>query len=146
MVILSHGNALNTLSFPRWSILLIEADAELCSSRELLLESLYQPFDSVLCYRDLCALPPSVRCCVAALSISRNKEEMYRIAAHVSTTWPVAKIFLLGGSAEGLKDYLYDEIVNPYCDPSAFVTMARELVEFVCICNRTSLWRLDERR
>jgi hypothetical protein len=110
------------------SILLVEPNSELRESRSLLFGALRHPVLAVSAYMQVCALPADSNCALVAIDITPNEHEAFRIATHVRRTWPRAKILLVGHPSEDFDDPLYDESVNPCCNPSGIVEVADKLL------------------
>jgi hypothetical protein len=110
------------------SILLVESDPYLRDSRRLLLGTLRHPVLAVSAYTDVCALPSDSNCALVAIGIATNEHEASRIAVHARRTWPMAKILLLGSPSGNFDDPLYDDAVNPSCNPSGIVESAEKLL------------------
>jgi hypothetical protein len=110
------------------SILLVDSNPYLRDSRRLLLGTLRHPVLAVSAYTDVCALPSDSNCALVAIGISSNEHEASRIAVHARRTWPMAKILLLGRPSENFDDPLYDDAVNPSCNPSGIVETADRLL------------------
>jgi len=116
------------------SILLVEPDPELRASRRLLLSALRHPVLAVSAYTEVCALPADSNCGLIAIDICTNEHEASRIAVHARRTWSKAKILLLGHPSDDFDDPLYDDAVNPSCNPSGIVETADKLL-------RARVWR-----
>jgi hypothetical protein len=111
------------------SILLVEADPELRSSRRLLLGSLQYPVLAVSGYRDVCCLPADSNCCLVAIGLGPSEHEAQRVAYHVRKTWPSARILLLDVPSQNFEDPLYDDSVRTLWNPSAVIKAALRLIE-----------------
>lgn len=126
---LSRSNSVdNHLPLQLGSILLVEPEAELRVSRQLLLGTLRHPVLAVSDYRDVCALPLDSNCALVAIDLAHNEQEAIRIATHARRTWPKAKILLLGHPSGDFDDPLYDDTVRPSCNPSGIVATAEKLL------------------
>jgi len=110
------------------SILLVEPNPELRDSRRLLLGVLRHPVLAVSAYPEVCALPADSNCALVAIDITPNEQEAFRIATHARRTWPRAKILLLGHPSDDFDDPLYDDAVNPSCNPTGIVESAENLL------------------
>ena len=110
------------------SILLVEPNPELRDSRRLLLGVLQHPVLAVSAYPEVCALPADSNCALVAIDLTPNEHEAFRVATHARRTWPRAKILLLGHPSEHFDDPLYDDAVNPCCNPSGIVDCANKLL------------------
>jgi hypothetical protein len=111
------------------SILLVEADPELRSSRRMVMNSLEHPVLAVGGYQDVSSLPSDGNCCLVAIDLRPSEHEARRIARHVRNTWPGAKILLIGEPSRGFDVPLYDEAVRVRWSPHAVVEAARRLLE-----------------
>lgn len=111
------------------SILLVVPDQELRDSRRMLLGLLRHPVLAVSAYVDVCALPVDSNCLLVAIDMTFDESESLRIALHARRTWPRAKILLLGRPSEGFDDPLYDDAVDPSCNPSGIIDSAKTLLQ-----------------
>jgi len=111
------------------SVLLVEADPELRSSRRLLLGSLQHPVLAVSGYREVCCLPADSNCRLVAIGLRPSEREAQRIANHVRRIWPAAKIMLLGMPSQDFDDPLYDDSVETLWNPSVVIKTALRLIE-----------------
>lgn len=111
------------------SVLLVEADPELRSSRRLLLGSLQHPVLAVSGYREVWDLPPDSNCRLVVLDLRPSEREAQRIANHVRRTWPAAKILLFGIPSQNFDDPLYDDSVETVWNPSVVIKTALRLIE-----------------
>jgi hypothetical protein len=64
------------------------------------------------------------------LDMSDEEEHASQIAEFVRANWPEAKILLLGQNCRHLDDWLYDDIVDPCCNPAGFMQSAQRLLEW----------------
>ena len=119
----------NSLPIELTSILLVEADPELRTSRRLLLASLEHPVLAVANYHDLCALPGESNCCLVAIDLCPYEHEARKSATYVRRTWPTAKILLFGSPSPRFDDWLYDDSVRTCWSPLYLVRSARLLIE-----------------
>ena len=119
----------NSVPLELASILLVEADPELRSSRRLLLGSLQHPVLAVAGYQDVCSLPADSNCCLVAIDLRPCEHEAQRVAAHVRRVWPRAKILLLGEPSRDFDDPLYDDSVRSLWCPSVVIDAAIRLIE-----------------
>ena len=110
------------------SILLVEVDQELRSSRRLLLSSLNHPILAVCNYEDVSKLPPENNCGLVVIGLAPSEQEALRITRHVRKTWPRAKILLFGRPSERFDDPLYDESIVPSGNPAGVVEAAHRLL------------------
>jgi hypothetical protein len=111
------------------SVLLVEADPELRSSRRLLLGSLQHPVLAVSGYREVCCLPAGNNCRLVVIGLRPSEREAQRIANHVRRIWPAAKILLFGMPSQNFDDPLYDDSVETLWNPSAVIKTALRLIE-----------------
>lgn len=111
----------------RSAILLVEENDELRESRLKLLSLL----DSSVQVADIgaalceCIQGDSFRLVVISV---RSTAETERLAFTARRRWPKAKILLLGSTANDLQDFLFDNIVDPRCNPVGFVEISRRLL------------------
>jgi hypothetical protein len=110
------------------SILLVEADPELRETRRLLLTTLLHPVLALSAYIEVCKLPVDSNCCLVAIDICPSEHEAARIADHARRTWPNAKILLLGRPTDEFDDPLYDDSINPDCNPYGVLDTASRLL------------------
>ena len=111
------------------SILLVEADPELRSSRRLVLGSLQHPVLAVASYQDVVSLPPDSNCCLVVIDLRPSEHEARRIAMRVRRTWPSARILLLGTPSCDFDDPLYDDSAGASWSPSAVIEIAQRLIK-----------------
>lgn len=117
------------VDFP--TILLIEGKDELRDSRRLLLSCI----DSAVEAADMQSLgsvvpaTPSIRLVVIAIS---GGSETEHTAFLVRRRWPQAKILLIGQTCGTLREELYDDIIDPCCNPVGFVEVSRRLLSEAC--------------
>ena len=111
------------------SILLVEADTELRDTRRLLFSALDLPVLVVSNYSDVCQLPADSNVGLIAISLSPSAYQAARIATHARKYWRHAKVLLLGQGNESFDDALYDDIVNPFCNPAGMLEASRNLLE-----------------
>jgi hypothetical protein len=111
------------------SVLLVEADPEVRSSRGLLLGSLQHPVLAVSGYREVCCLPPDSNCRLVVIDLRPSEREAQRIANHVRRIWPAAKILLFGIPSQNFDDPLYDDAVEISWNPSVVIKTALRLIE-----------------
>ncbi len=117
-----------SVPFDLTSILLVEADPELRSSRRMVMDSLQHPVLAVGGYQDVSSLPADSNCCLVAIDLRPSEHEARRVAMHVRKTWPSAKILLLGEPSRDFDDPLYDDCVRTLWSPLAVVEKARKLI------------------
>lgn len=108
------------------AILLIEEDDHLRESRRLLL-SCVDAGVRVADFRSAGQLHVlrGLKLVVISVSDSSGTEQVAFQSRH---QWPEAKILLIGKSCQGLDDALYDEIIDPCCNPVGFVEISRRLI------------------
>jgi hypothetical protein len=111
-------------------ILLIESDTELRESRCLLLSSLRLPVHAVGCHLEVFQLLRENRYTLIVLGLLHDEERASQVAGFARANWPAAKILLLGRSCGHLDDWLYDDIVDPCCNPAGFIQSAQRLLEW----------------
>ena len=80
-------------------------------------------------YSDVYQLPELGCYNLIVLSIRPNETQACHVAEYARQRWPNAKLLLLGENLECIDDPLYDEIVNPHCNPAGFVEAAKRLLE-----------------
>jgi hypothetical protein len=124
-----HNADRNSLPLDLTSILLVEADPELRSSRRMLLASLEHPVLAVASYHELSTLPADSNCCLVAIDLCPYEHEARKIATYVRSTWPTAKILLFGEPSPRFDDWLYDDSVRACWSPLSAVRSARILIE-----------------
>jgi hypothetical protein len=110
------------------SILLVEADPELRSSRRLLFGSLQHPVLAVSGYREVCCLPADSNCRLVVIGLRPSEREAQRIANRVRRSWPAAKILLLGVPSPSFDDPLYDDSVETGWNPWVVIKKAIQLI------------------
>lgn len=111
------------------SALLVDSDPELRDSRYLLLSSLHIPVHIVSSYAEVFQLTEPSCYNLVVLSTRPNDKQASYVAVFVRNRWPTAKILLLGVNCGCLDDPMYDDIVNPRCDPAEFVRTAQRLLQ-----------------
>jgi CheY-like chemotaxis protein len=109
-------------------ILLVDPDEELGRTRSLLLESLGHPVDRARNFAAIYSLHRDHRYCLVAVSVSAKISDLSTTLTTVRSSWPAARILLLGSSAIGIEDYQYDEMVNPAYHPADLVEVAHRLI------------------
>jgi len=110
------------------SALLVDSDPEFRVSRYLLSSSLHIPVHTVSSYAEVIQLTEPSSFNLVVLSIRPNDRQASYVAVFVRNRWPRAKILLLGENCGCLDDPMYDDIVNPRCDPAEFVRTAQRLM------------------
>jgi hypothetical protein len=127
-------NALSQLP-GRWNtnlreqLLLIESDPGLCESRRLLLASLGVPVHAVHSHLEVFQQAGGNRYNLIVLDVLRDPEHAPEIAEFARVNWPEAKILLLGPGCGSLDDWLYDDLVDPYCNPAGVIESAKDLLD-----------------
>jgi DNA-binding NtrC family response regulator len=111
-------------------ILLVESDPELRESRRLLLSSLRLPVHAVDCHLEVFRLLRENRYTLIVLGLLHDEEHASQVAGFVRANWPAAKILLLGRGCGHLDDWLYDDIVDPCCNPAGLIQSAQRLLEW----------------
>ncbi|MDP9050849.1 MAG: hypothetical protein M3O31_09045 [Acidobacteriota bacterium] len=110
------------------SILLVDHDPDLGGTRQFLLAALNLPVEAVGCSLEVFGLRPESDYGLVAINLSVGLSEASHVATYVRYRWPDAKILLLGESCKSLDDPLYDDRVNPFCDPSALADASKRLL------------------
>jgi hypothetical protein len=106
----------------------VEADSVLRESRALLLSTFNIPIQKAAGYCDVCGLSVSTSFSLVAISLAPNQNEAATIAAYVRRQSSSAKILLLGRLQSEFDDPLYDDIVDPSFNPSAFLDVSKRLL------------------
>jgi hypothetical protein len=126
---LSQINSYRAAQTPvKGAILLVEADSVLRESRALLLSTFNIPIQKAAGYCDVCGLSVSTSFSLVAISLAPNQDEAATIAAYVRRQSSSAKILLLGKLQSEFDDPLYDDIVDPWFNPSAFLDASKRLL------------------
>jgi hypothetical protein len=108
--------------------LLVDLEYELRDSRLLLLSSLHVAVHSVASYTEVFHLNDAISFSLVVLNICPSDERASDIAAYVRRRWPRAKVLLLGTGCGCVEDPLYDDIVDPCCNPAELVEVAQRLL------------------
>jgi DNA-binding NtrC family response regulator len=108
--------------------LLVDLEHELRDSRLLLLSSLQVAVHSVASYTEVFHLNDAISFSLVVLNICPGDERASDIAAYVRRRWPRAKVLLLGTGCGCVEVLLYDEIVEPCCNPAELVEVAQHLL------------------
>jgi DNA-binding NtrC family response regulator len=111
--------------------LLVDLEVELQESRLLLLSFLHVAVHSVASYAEVFRLNHAINFNLVVLNIYPNDQRASHVAAYVRRRWPRAKVLLLGTGCGCVEDPLYDDIVNPCCNPAELVQVAQRLLETV---------------
>lgn len=110
------------------AILLIEPNDELRNSRLLLLSCVDSAAEVGTTQSAIYEFPEStpIRLVVIAIGGHADTEHVAFLARH---RWPKAKILLIGSTCGDLPDSLYDDIIDPCCNPVGFVEVSRRLLK-----------------
>ena len=108
--------------------LLVDLEYELRDSRLLLLSSLHIAVHSVASYTEVFHLNDAISFSLVVLNICPSDERASDIAAYVRRRWPRAKVLLLGTGCGCVEDPIYDDIVDPCCNPAELVEVAQRLL------------------
>jgi hypothetical protein len=123
-------------SLTQWSAefteqaLLVESHSDLRESRRLLLSSLGLPVHAVGCPIEVFQLLRESHYTLIVLDLLNSEEYASHIPEFVRANWPGAKILLLGQSCGHLDDWLYDDVVDPCCNPAGLIQSAQHLLEW----------------
>ena len=109
-------------------VLLVDPEEELSRTRSLLLGSLGHPVEVARSLAPICHLPRETRYCLVAVSLHSKLPDLPSILTTLRSTWPAARILLLGKSATGVEDYQYDELVDAAYHPADLVEVAQRLI------------------
>lgn len=129
----SNGQTEVSLPEEHSGILLIEGDDDLRESRRLLLSCIDSAV-RVVDFRSAGQLSALCGLRLVVISVSGSFETEHA-AFQARRQWPQAKILLIGASCGGLDHALYDEIIDPYCNPVGFVEICRRLISQACDCS-----------
>ena len=110
------------------AILLVEADPAPREYRAHLLSTFNIPVQTAAGYCDVCGLSVSTLFSLVAISLTPSQNEAAKIAAYVRRQWSSAKILLLGRLQAEFDDPLYDDIVDPWFNSSAFLDASKRLL------------------
>jgi len=116
---------------PAMPVLLVDPEPGLRDLRYLLLSTLRIPVHAVGSYAEVFQLSGPDCYNLVVLCIRPNEKQASYVAEYVRRRWPKAKVLLLGKSSGCIDDPLYDDIVDPYCNPSGFVEATKRLLEWV---------------
>jgi hypothetical protein len=108
--------------------LLIDLEVELQESRLQILSFLHVAVHSVASYPEVFRLNPAINFNLVVLNIYPNDQRASHVAAYVRRRWPRAKILLLGTGSGCVEDPLYDDIVDPCCNPVGLLEVAQHLL------------------
>ena len=64
------------------------------------------------------------------VDLLHSEEYASQIAEFVRASWPEAKLLVLGQSCGHLDDWLYDDVVDPCCNPEGLIQSAQHLLEW----------------
>ena len=93
-----------------------------------LLSTFKIPIQKAVGYSDVYGLSGSASFSLVAISLVPSQDGAAKIAAYVRRQWSSAKILLLGRLQEDFDDPLYDDIVDPCFNPSAFLDASKRLL------------------
>lgn len=113
----------------RRQVLLVEPDTAVLSARAILLRNSNYCVSSALSDRELFALRHKKVVALAILSASLGCRSLRASAEVVRRQWPLARILILGRSAVGLEDHLYDEQIDPPQEPTQLLGTLDRLSE-----------------
>jgi hypothetical protein len=108
--------------------LLVDLEYELRDSRLLLLSSLHVAVHSVTTYTEVFHLNDAISFSLVVFNICPSDERASDIAAYVRRRWPRAKVLLLGTGCGCVEDPLYDDNVDPCCNPAGLLEVAQRLL------------------
>lgn len=108
-------------------ILLVERADELRHSRRLLLSCIHPGVQVADDPSSVFGYSPDTSFRLIVVDL-RDHVSAEHIAFYARRRWPGAKILLLGRSCGEFQDSLYDEIVDPCCNPVGFVEVSRRLL------------------
>jgi hypothetical protein len=108
--------------------LLVDLGHELLDSRLLLLSSLNIAIHCVASYTEVFHLNDAISFSLVVLNICPSDERASDIASYVRRRWPSAKVLLLGTDCGCVEDPLYDDIVDPCCNPAGLLEVAQRLL------------------
>lgn len=108
-------------------ILLVERPDELRQSRRLLLSCIHPGVQVADNPSRVFAYSPDTSFHLIVIDL-QERISAEHIAFYARRRWPGAKILLLGRSCGEFQDSLYDEIVDPCCNPVGFVEAGRRLL------------------
>lgn len=111
-------------------VLLVESDSDLRESRRLLLTSLGLPVHAVGYHLEVFQLLRESHYSLIVVDLLHSEEYASQIAEFVRASWPEAKILVLGQSCGHLDDWLYDDVVDPCCNPEGLIQSAQHLLEW----------------
>lgn len=110
------------------TILLVESDASLRYSRDLLLSTFSRHVQEAAGYEDVCRLSGAGGFRLVAISLSPDPQEAAQVAEYVRRLWPKARILLLGSLTTHVDDPLYDEVVDARFDPDGMLEACQRLL------------------
>jgi hypothetical protein len=108
--------------------LLVDLEVEVQESRLLLLAFLHVAVHSVASYPEVFRLKHAIDFNLVVLNIYPNDQRSSQVAAYVRRRWPRAKVLLLGTGCGCIEDPLYDDIVDPCCNPAGLLEVAQRLL------------------
>ena len=111
----------------RRAILLVAPDTAIISADVLLLTNSNYCVSSAFGDVEIFALRHNKAFALAILSASLGYRGLHASAEAVRRQWPLARILILGRSAFGLEDHLYDEQVSQAPDPTQLLDTLERL-------------------
>jgi hypothetical protein len=108
--------------------LLVDFEHDVLDSRLLLLSSLNIAVHFVASYTEVFHLNDAIGFSLVVLNICPSDERASDIAAYVRRRWPRAKVLLLGTGCGCVEDPLYDDNVDPCCNPAGLLEVAQRLL------------------
>jgi hypothetical protein len=113
-----HSAAVASPQVTPWrGILAVEPDVAVLHAGSLLLTRANYCVTPVTGERELFTLRGSKPLALAILSDHLGQHQLRTVALTVRKQWPRTRILILGQSALGLEDYLYDEQIHRSSDP-----------------------------
>lgn len=112
---------------PSAPILLVEKPGDLRDSRRLLLSCIHSAVEVADGPSRIFTAGPGPNYRLIVIDL-RDPKSAERVAFYSRRRWPRAKILLLGKIRGEFQDALYDEIVDPCCNPVGFVEISRRLL------------------
>jgi hypothetical protein len=112
-----HSTAAVAKMTPWREILAVEPDIAVLSSKSLLLTKANYRVTPATSERELFTLRNTREFALAILSDRLGQRLLGKVAEIVRRQWPRTRILILGQSAMGFEDYLYDEQIYRSSDP-----------------------------
>jgi hypothetical protein len=107
--------------------LLVDLEHEGRDWRLFLLYSLHVGVHTVVSYTEVFHLNDAINFSLVVLNICPSDKRASDIASHVRRQWPGAKVLLIGTGCGCVEDALYDDIVDPFCNPAALIEVVQRL-------------------